>query len=87
MEGRLRRYGLETIGDLSDLGLERLRGALGEVGQHAWTLPVVANGRLYLRYAENLYCYDAKTGKRTYAPRRSSSRIRRVPRSTSRRSR
>ena len=25
-----------------------------------WAHPVVANGRLYLRYSDNLYCYDVK---------------------------
>jgi outer membrane protein assembly factor BamB len=33
-------------------------GALGEVADPAWTLPVVANGRLYLRYMQRLVCYD-----------------------------
>jgi len=26
----------------------------------SWAHPVVANGRLYLRYADNLYCYDVR---------------------------
>ncbi len=35
------------------------RGALGgEVKTPAWTLPVVANDRLYLRYLQRLICYD-----------------------------
>ena len=26
----------------------------------SWAHPVVANSRLYLRYAENLYCFDLR---------------------------
>ena len=33
-------------------------GALPHVGKHAWTRPVIANGRLYLRYRQTLICYD-----------------------------
>jgi outer membrane protein assembly factor BamB len=33
------------------------RGALGPVTNPAWTIPVVANGRLYLRYMQRLVCY------------------------------
>jgi hypothetical protein len=28
----------------------------------SWAHPVVANGRLYLRYDKNLYCFDVKAG-------------------------
>ena len=35
-----------------------MRGALGEPKHPAWTIPVVANGRLYLRYRQRLMCYD-----------------------------
>ena len=34
------------------------RGILGELSAPAWTCPVVANGRLYLRYMQRLHCYD-----------------------------
>ncbi len=34
------------------------RGALGAVNSPAWTMPVVANGRLFLRYLQRLVCYD-----------------------------
>jgi hypothetical protein len=34
------------------------RNALGNVRHPAWTMPVVANGRLYLRYMQRLVCYD-----------------------------
>jgi outer membrane protein assembly factor BamB len=34
------------------------RKALGEVKDPAWTIPVVANGKLYLRYMQRLICYD-----------------------------
>jgi outer membrane protein assembly factor BamB len=29
----------------------------------SWAHPVVIGGRLYLRYADNLYCFDVKAGK------------------------
>ncbi len=28
--------------------------------KQSWAHPTIANGRLYLRYAENLYCYDVR---------------------------
>ena len=34
------------------------RGAIGDVKHTAWTIPVVANGRLYLRYMQRLICYE-----------------------------
>ena len=34
------------------------RGAMGEVRDTAWTIPVVANGKLYLRYMQRLVCYS-----------------------------
>lgn len=34
------------------------RAALKDVRHSAWTIPVVANGRLYLRYMQRLLCYD-----------------------------
>jgi outer membrane protein assembly factor BamB len=35
------------------------KNALGKKVKHpAWTLPVAANGRLYLRYLQQLICYD-----------------------------
>ena len=34
------------------------RGAMGEVKHTAWTIPIVANGRLYLRYMQRLVCYN-----------------------------
>ncbi len=36
------------------------RAILGVVRHPAWTIPVVANGRLYLRYMQRLLCYDIK---------------------------
>ena len=33
------------------------RHALGKVKHAAWTIPVIANGRLYLRYMQRLVCY------------------------------
>jgi len=35
-----------------------LRMALGEVTHPAWTVPTVANGKLYLRYMQRLICYE-----------------------------
>lgn len=32
--------------------------ALGEIDHEAWTIPVVANGNLYLRYMQRLLCYS-----------------------------
>lgn len=37
---------------------EKSRFRIGIGGYHSWTPPVIANGRLYLRDQENLYCYD-----------------------------
>ena len=38
----------------------RIKSAVGEVKSPAWTVPVVANGKLYLRYLQQLICYDIK---------------------------
>ena len=35
-----------------------MKAALGEVGNPVWTVPTVANGKLYLRYMQRLICYD-----------------------------
>ena len=35
-----------------------IKNALGEVDDFAWTIPVAANGKLYLRYMQRLICYD-----------------------------
>jgi len=34
------------------------KNAMGEVTNPAWTIPVVANGKLYMRYMQRLICYD-----------------------------
>jgi outer membrane protein assembly factor BamB len=36
----------------------RFENALNEVKYQAWTVPVVANGKLYVRYLQTLICYD-----------------------------
>ena len=36
----------------------KMPGALPDVDRNAWTRPVIANGRLYLRYMQTLICYD-----------------------------
>ncbi len=33
-------------------------GAIPDVRGYAWTVPVVANGKLYLRFKGRLICYD-----------------------------
>jgi len=39
-----------------------LRGTFSVQGNGpSWAHPVVIGGRLYLRYDDNLYCYDVKT--------------------------
>jgi len=35
-----------------------MKAALGEATSPAWTVPTVANGKLYLRYMQRLICYD-----------------------------
>ena len=35
-----------------------MKGALGAVGNPVWTVPTVANGKLYLRHMQRLICYD-----------------------------
>jgi outer membrane protein assembly factor BamB len=35
-----------------------MKAALGAVGNPVWTVPTVANGKLYLRYMQRLICYD-----------------------------
>ncbi len=51
------RAGLATC---SPTGLE-MRGEFSVEGQGtSWAHPVVIGGRLYLRYADNLYCFDVK---------------------------
>jgi outer membrane protein assembly factor BamB len=38
--------------------LGELRAALKDVKNPAWTVPVIANGKLYLRYMQQLVCYN-----------------------------
>jgi outer membrane protein assembly factor BamB len=41
----------------------KLSGRIQVDGEGAsWAYPVVAGGRLYLRYDTNLYCYNVKAG-------------------------
>lgn len=35
-----------------------VNAAIGDVKSPAWTVPIVANGKLYLRYLQKLICYD-----------------------------
>jgi len=35
----------------------KLHKALGNVKGPVWTLPVIANGKLYLRFKQRLVCY------------------------------
>ena len=41
---------LEKVGEV--------KSAIPNVRHLAWTVPVVANGKLYLRYLQHLICYD-----------------------------
>jgi outer membrane protein assembly factor BamB len=51
------RAGLATC---SPDGLE-MRGEFSVEGEEkSWAHPVVIGGRLYLRYADNLYCFDVR---------------------------
>jgi len=36
----------------------QFRAALGPIKHPAWTIPVVANGRLFLRYIQRMVCYE-----------------------------
>jgi len=40
----------------------KLKKALGDVRGPVWTMPVVANGRLYLRFKQTLICYEIVAG-------------------------
>jgi outer membrane protein assembly factor BamB len=35
-----------------------IKNAIGEVKSPAWTVPVVADGKLYLRYLQKIICFD-----------------------------
>lgn len=49
-----------TLIDPEDPGA-RVKGSLQVAGAgNSWSHPVVVNGRLYLRYDTNLYCFDVK---------------------------
>jgi outer membrane protein assembly factor BamB len=52
--------GQAGLGTCSPSGLE-LKGKVKVEGKGpSWAHPVVINGRLYLRYDDNLYCFDVK---------------------------
>lgn len=52
--------GVAGLATCSPQGLE-LKGQMQVEGQgRSWAHPVVAGGRLYLRYAGNLYCFDVR---------------------------
>jgi outer membrane protein assembly factor BamB len=40
------------------LKVTEMRAALGEVRNPVWTVPTIANGKLYLRHMQRLICYD-----------------------------
>jgi outer membrane protein assembly factor BamB len=53
------RVGLATC---SPTGLE-MRGEFSVAGDGpSWAHPVVIGGRMYIRYADNLYCFDVRAG-------------------------
>jgi len=35
-----------------------IKSAIADVKNPAWTVPVVANGKIYLRYLQQLICYQ-----------------------------
>ena len=52
--------GKATLAPCSPKGL-KIKGAFNVAGTNqSWAHPVVFGGRLYLRYDDNLYCYDVK---------------------------
>jgi outer membrane protein assembly factor BamB len=54
------RGGIAGLGPASPEGFE-LAGQFSVEGRgESWAYPVVIGGRLYLRYDENLYCFDVK---------------------------
>ncbi|MBI3948259.1 MAG: PQQ-like beta-propeller repeat protein [Armatimonadetes bacterium] len=54
--------GTAGLAAFSPDGLE-MRGQFQVAGQGtSWAYPVVTGGRLYLRYDDNLYCFDVKAG-------------------------
>lgn len=55
--------GEAALATCSPEGIE-IKGAFKVEGTHrSWAHPVVIGGRLYLRYANNLYCFDIKARK------------------------
>jgi outer membrane protein assembly factor BamB len=42
--------------------IDKMENALGEVKYQAWTVPVLANGKIYLRYLQKLICYNILPG-------------------------
>ena len=38
--------------------VSNLERALGEIKGPVWTMPIVANGKLFLRFKQKLICYD-----------------------------
>jgi len=54
------RGGVAGLATCSPNGME-MRGTFSVQGtEESWAHPVVIGGRLYLRYADNLYCFDVK---------------------------
>ncbi len=45
--------------------IAEFKNAIPEVKSLSWTLPVVANGKLYVRYLQRLICYDLEEKKTT----------------------
>jgi outer membrane protein assembly factor BamB len=57
------RGGKAALATCSPEGME-IKGKVTVEGTGtSWAHPVVIGGRLYLRYADNLYCFDVKAGK------------------------
>jgi outer membrane protein assembly factor BamB len=54
------RDGVAGLATCSPEGLEMKGQFQVEGSGRSWAHPVVAGGRLYLRYAGNLYCFDVR---------------------------
>ena len=53
--------GVVSLVDLSEQGLETLgRMAVVQGKTDVWSHPVICNGRLYIRYHDQLHCYDVR---------------------------
>jgi outer membrane protein assembly factor BamB len=57
----LTQRGLMTLQKPTENGFETVGSFQVAKGKDVWAHPVICNGRLYLRYGENLFCYDIRS--------------------------